>query len=154
MKDLNHLWTIVLAAGEGSRLRSLAMDENGNPVPKQFWRIDEETTMLQWSLDRAARWTSRRRTVAVVAAAHRLYWENKMSGIPESNVVVQPQNRGTAVGILLPLLEVISRDREATVVVMPSDHHVADEGVLAECIREARLALEAEPGSVVSLAHA
>ena len=66
--------------------------------------------------------------------------------MPRRNVIVQPQNRGTAIGLLLPLLHIARRDPHARVVILPSDHYVRDEAVLARALRRAvtRLANDAE----------
>jgi mannose-1-phosphate guanylyltransferase len=64
---------------------------------------------------------------------------------------VQPRNRGTAAGILLPLLEVLRRDPDATVAVVPSDHFVRDEATLARSLERAFEHVAAEPGAVVLL---
>ncbi len=146
-----NVWTIVLAAGEGSRLSGVALGADGRPVPKQFWRIDQKTTMLEWTLARASRLSARDHIVPIVSAKHRHFWETELRTLPIENVIVQPENRGTAAGILLPLLHVLRRDPDATIVVLPSDHHVADEEVLTRSIRRAQLAVEAEPEAVVLL---
>jgi mannose-1-phosphate guanylyltransferase len=149
MADTRHLWSIVLAAGEGSRLRDLTIGPDGAPVPKQYWKIDGNATMLRWTLNRAARLTSRFRIVPVVAAGHRRHWENNLSGLPTENILVQPENRGTAAGILLPLLNVLSRDPRATVITLPSDHYVEDEMALENSLRRAADAVAAHPERVV-----
>jgi CTP:molybdopterin cytidylyltransferase MocA len=51
----NHRWAIILAAGEGSRIRHFMSDGAGQKIPKQFWPIDGRETMLDWSIDRAER---------------------------------------------------------------------------------------------------
>jgi mannose-1-phosphate guanylyltransferase len=56
-----------------------------------------------------------------------------------ANVVVQPRNCGTAVGILLPLLHLARRDPRARVVLLPSDHFVEDERTLARALRGAMI---------------
>jgi mannose-1-phosphate guanylyltransferase len=63
--------------------------------------------------------------------------------VPDGNIVVQPANRGTANGILLPLLYVAARDPEAWIVLLPSDHHVRDERALASALQSAVNALAA-----------
>jgi mannose-1-phosphate guanylyltransferase len=60
-----------------------------------------------------------------------------LSAVPEANVIVQPRNCGTANGILLPLLHIMMRDPGARIVLLPSDHHVRDEQVLAVALRRA-----------------
>ncbi len=145
------IWPIVLAAGNGRRLSGLTGNGNGAGVPKQFWRIDGETTMFRWTLGRAARLAPTDRTIAVVSQDHRAWWEEEAVDLPRENVVAQPANRGTASGILLPLLHVYRRDPEATVVILPSDHYVEDEEVLVRSLCGAVRAVAQEPESVVLL---
>src|SRR5574341_1084165 len=92
-------WAIVLAAGDGTRLRELTGD-----VPKQFCRLAGERSLLALALARAGRVAARERTLVVVAERHRRWWAGELAGHPAENVLVQPENRGTAAGILLPLL--------------------------------------------------
>jgi mannose-1-phosphate guanylyltransferase len=66
-------------------------------------------------------------------------------------VVVQPRNRGTAAGVLLPLLEILDRDPEATVLVVPSDHFVADERRLARAASAAFERVERRSDEIVLL---
>jgi mannose-1-phosphate guanylyltransferase len=51
--------------------------------------------------------------------------------------VVQPSNRGTGLGVLLPLLVIAKCDPEAGVIFIPSDHYVEHEDLLAEFLRQA-----------------
>jgi mannose-1-phosphate guanylyltransferase len=130
-------WAIVLAAGEGMRLRSLTADGAGNTVPKQFCSLDGRTSLLTHTLTRAAAVVARERISAIVAPTHRRYWQSSLSALPASNIVVQPANRGTAIGILLPALRIARHDPNANIVILPSDHYVADERVLEIAIRRA-----------------
>jgi mannose-1-phosphate guanylyltransferase len=57
--------------------------------------------------------------------------------LPTENITVQPLNRGTGNGILLPLLQLLDRDPDAKVVLLPADHHVYQEGVLAAAMARA-----------------
>lgn len=137
--DRNQTWAIVLAAGEGTRLRELT-SRGGIDTPKQFCSLCGGRSLLGDALARAARIVPRKRVVVVVAEQHRRFFERDLAGIPTENVVVQPRNKGTAAGILLPLLTVLERDPEARVAFLPSDHFVAKEYVIEASLR---LALEA-----------
>lgn len=64
-------------------------------------------------------------------------------------MIVQPRNRGTGAGVLLPALHAFSRDSLAPVVILPSDHRVGNEEALAEVIQ--RAAGAASDGHFVSL---
>ena len=131
MSDSKHLWALVLAAGEGRRLRRLTTTGNGTAVPKQFCALAGGRSLLQDAIARAARLAPPERICAIVAAQHRRWWSGQLQALPPANIVVQPQNRGTAHGILLPLLVILERDPRARIVLLPSDHHVRDEARLA-----------------------
>ncbi len=144
-------WAIVLAGGDGTRLRELTTDGHGRSVPKQFCSLTGERTLLGDTLARAARVAPPARTVLVVAAQHRAFWSREPTGIPAENVLVQPSNRGTAAGLLWPLLFIEERDPDARVVLLPSDHHVAKEDVLDAALRDAMRLAKREPSAVVLL---
>src|SRR5262245_33382827 len=127
--SVNQNWAIVLAAGEGTRLRELTTRE-GVPTPKQFCSLRGGRSLLGDALARATRVVPRKRVIVIVAEEHRPYWSTDLRGLPAENVIVQPRNRGTAPGILLPLLTVLERDPGARVAILPSDHFVEREPVL------------------------
>lgn len=135
------VWAIILAAGDGSRLSHLTTDERGVVVPKQYCSFAGGPSLLARALARADAVAERERIAVVVASDHRRWWMPELAELPRSNVLVQPCNRGTACGLLLPLLHVRLRDPEAIVAVFPSDHFIAEEGTfrraLAEAVRRA-----------------
>jgi mannose-1-phosphate guanylyltransferase len=130
-------WAIVLAAGEGSRLKSLTTDSSGNAVPKQFCSLQGGPSLLQETLHRAQSVVERERVCAIVAAQHRRWWQSALRSLPRFNVVAQPRNRGTGNGILLAVLHVVARDPLARIVFLPADHYVRDDGVLARSLHSA-----------------
>jgi mannose-1-phosphate guanylyltransferase len=137
------VWSLILAAGEGTRLSSLTTTAEGLSVPKQFCSLRGGASLLDEALARGEAVTSRSRVLAVVAGCHRRWWEGALRSLPPDNVIVQPENKGTAAGLLLPLLHIVTRDPGATVLVLPSDHFVHDESGLAQSMRRAiRLAGE------------
>ena len=151
MNHKNNSWALVLAAGEGSRLHSLTTTESGLAVPKQFCSLHGGPSLLHEALERAAVVASPHRVCAVVAAQHRRWWQVPLQHLPEGNVISQPENRGTAHGILLPLLHIAARDPEATVLLLPADHHVRDEGELARSLRQATTLAAKEPQAIIML---
>jgi mannose-1-phosphate guanylyltransferase len=150
MKGRN-TWALVLAAGEGSRLRGLTRNERGIAVPKQFCSLQGGPSLLQEALQRASAVAPLSRICSIVAEQHREWWTPILSYLPEQNVVVQPQNRGTAHGILLPLLRIMERDPDATVVVLPADHYLRDEAIMAAALRRAADTARSEPGCIFLL---
>lgn len=134
-------WAIVLAAGDGTRLRELTT-RAGVSTPKQFCSLAGGRSLLGDALARASRVVPRKRVVVVVAREHQEFWSREVAGLPGENVIVQARNRGTAAGLLLPLLSVLERDPAARIAVLPADHHVENESVLHDSMRLALESLE------------
>jgi mannose-1-phosphate guanylyltransferase len=63
MNSNQHIWVVILAAGEGERLRDLTRDRWGQPAPKQYSTIDGQTTLLRTTLERARKIASPERIV-------------------------------------------------------------------------------------------
>jgi mannose-1-phosphate guanylyltransferase len=138
VKGREHAWAIVLAAGDGLRLSEWTADRSGRAVPKQYCSFGRPSSMLRWALDRACSVVPKEHVVTVVAEQHRRFWQRELSDFPVGNVLVQPRNRGTGAGLLLPLLH-LSRHRDAVarVLVLASDHHVKNERTLRESLDSA-----------------
>jgi mannose-1-phosphate guanylyltransferase len=132
-----NIWVVVLAGGDGRRLSALTRDANGICTPKQYCSLDGGHSLVQLSLQRALAVTAREHIVPVVTDAHRRWWEPQLMTFRRSRVVVQPSNRGTGFGVLLPLLVIAKDDPDAGVIFFPSDHFVEHEDLLAEFLRQA-----------------
>ena len=144
-------WSIVLAGGEGVRMRPAIGRWFGRPVPKQYCRFVGTRSMFQHTLGRTMRITSPARTVVGVGRGHQQAWRQ----IGERNpgmVLVQPRNAGTAAELFLPLTYIRVRDPEGMVLISPADHFVyPEERLLGEMLYAVRAA-EKLPMKVVVLA--
>ena len=137
MNTQKKLWVVLLAGGDGRRLSELTTNAAGLSTPKQYCSLDGGPSLLELALRRAVGLTSRERIVPVVTEAHRRWWEPALFSMHRSPIVVQPSNRGTGLGVLLPLLVIAKKDPDARVICLPSDHYVEHEEVLAELLRQA-----------------
>ena len=144
-------WTVVLAAGDGSRLARWTTDRSGCVVPKQFCCLRGGRSLLRDTLVRARAVSNPDKTLVVVAARHRRHWERELHDWPQENIVVQPLNRGTAAGILLPVLTILERDPSANIAVLPSDHFVHRERILTAALETALDSTRDEPGILTLL---
>jgi len=144
-------WAVVLAAGPGRRLSSLTTDTGGRVVPKQFCALARGPSLLRRTLTRLARVVDPDRTLVVVSSAHRAWWQAELADIPPKNVVIQPCDRGTACGVLLPLITILHRDPEARVLVSPSDHYVRNEDTLVRSMTRALTCVEERPERLLVL---
>lgn len=118
------LWGIVLAGGEGERLKGFVRERFGAEVPKQFCAFFGERTMLERTIRRAQFLIPSKRLVVIGTAHHHTHIFRSLGPSPPSTVLLQPANRDTAPGILLPLIHILQKDPEALVAILPSDHFV------------------------------
>jgi mannose-1-phosphate guanylyltransferase len=148
---LEKLWSIILAGGEGERVRPLIQRWLGCHKPKQYCTFVGTRSMFQHTVDRSTRLTPPARTVAVVAREHRLDAQSQLTRQGVETLLLQPENRDTAAGIFLPLTYVRARDPGATVVIYPSDHFVHPESRFVEIVRQATGVVESLPDQVLLL---
>lgn len=146
-----HLWGIVLAGGEGQRLQSFIRSHLGSDRPKQFCTLVGTRSMLRHTLDRAEQVIPRDRLLTVVTRSHLHYAREELSDRPRSAIIVQPRNRDTGPGILLPLLHVARREPEAVVALFPADHFIIEEERFMTCVRNAAAWAAADPDRLVVL---
>jgi mannose-1-phosphate guanylyltransferase len=144
-------WALVLAGGDGRRLRRLTRQIAGDERPKQFCRVLDRDTLLEQTLGRSALLIPRERTVAVVVDAHERFYAPLLSDFPPHGVAIQPANRGTAAAILYGLLRIMATAPASPVVVIPSDHYVSNDAVFMAHVGTATLAVAARPDLVVLL---
>jgi mannose-1-phosphate guanylyltransferase len=118
---------IVLAGGDGTRLRELTRQMTGDDRPKQFCRLIGETTLLDETRRRGGVSIPPGRTFFSVTTTHARFYAPLLADVRSSQVVAQPGNRGTAPAILYALLRVASVAPEDPVAILPSDHFVSDD---------------------------
>ena len=119
-------WGLILAGGDGMRLRSLTRLISGDDRPKQFCNVIGRDTLFEQTRRRAAQSIPAHRTIIALTASHKKYYQRCL-GSSLSCRLVQPRNLGTAPPIILSLLYIASRAPDAVVAVLPSDHYYSDE---------------------------
>jgi mannose-1-phosphate guanylyltransferase len=128
-------WAVVLAGGDGDRVSAMTRDADGGFVPKQFWCCGGQAPMVRWALARALAVAPPSHILAVVREQHNAYWPCAFADLPRRNILVQPENRGTAAAVMRALVEIQSREfTTVPVVLLPSDHYVEDECVLLDAL--------------------
>jgi mannose-1-phosphate guanylyltransferase len=151
LEGQNHLWSIILAGGEGKRTRPFIRRWLGRPKPKQYCAFVGTRSMLQHTVDRADQLTSSAQRIIVTKQAHDRRGWLQLPNCPLGTVIRQPCDRGTAAGIFLPLTYVRTRDPGATVVIYPSDHFIYPEEPFLDSVRRAVRAVEILPDHLVLL---
>jgi mannose-1-phosphate guanylyltransferase len=120
-------WAIVLAGGEGRRLRALTRHISGDDRPKRFAVLVGGRSLLRQTLDRIRLAIPVERTVVVTHARDAAYLAGEFAAEAKPDCLVQPEDRGTAAAILWAAHTIAAREPGAVAVVFPSDHHIEGE---------------------------
>ena len=143
-------WGVILAGGDGLRLRRLTRFVCGDDRPKQFCPLLGKCTLLQEARERAERSICPGQILYSLTQAHQDYYLRDLGDRP-SQRVVQPCNKGTAPAILYTLLYIAQMDPDAIVAILPSDHYYSRENVFTSAMESAFAIAEARPGSIALL---
>jgi mannose-1-phosphate guanylyltransferase len=150
----DHLWGIVLAGGDGRRMQSFIRAHFGRDRPKQYCTFFGTQSLVRQTLRRAEHLVPPERLLTVVTRPHLPYAQAELADRPPGTVIVQPSNRDTGPGVLLPVLHVQQRDPEAIVALLPSDHYVLGEQRFMALVAAAAAFVSREPGRLVLLGAA
>lgn len=131
-----HRWGIVLAGGDGVRLREFTQSMWGMDRPKQFCPLLGNGTLVEQTRERAERSISPEQILYSVTKTHERFYVPSL-GRRVSTLVVQPSNRGTAPAILSSLVQISRMDPNAIVAILPSDHYYFPESGFAAALDSA-----------------
>ena len=144
-------WAVVLAGGDGTRLRPLTRLLAGDQRPKQFCRILGQSTLLAETVDRLAETVGRPSTMFVVSRHHEPFYRDELQSVPASLLIEQPVNRGTTAAVAAALIRIrhLSKSPDPLVGLFPSDHSYADCGALNRTLARAFAAAKSPAHRVV-----
>ena len=126
------LYPVILSGGSGTRLWPLSRSLN----PKQLLAVAAETSMLQETAARAARLPGAAAPIVVSGEAHRFLIARQLreGGLAPSAILLEPEGRNTAPAIALAAHWLAAHDPDALMLVMPSDHVIADPAAFARAV--------------------
>jgi mannose-1-phosphate guanylyltransferase len=144
---------IVLAGGDGTRLSPFVQQLKGFPLPKQYVNFIGTRSMLEHTFDRAEKVIPPGHLFTVITRDHLAYKETQrqISRRPRGTVVVQPSNKDTGPGVLLPLMRLYKQYPNSSVAIFPSDHFIQEEDLFALYVGLALRLTEQDPSRVILL---
>src|SRR4051812_5578612 len=146
-------WAVILAGGDGIRLRPLSKLISGDDRPKQFCPLFGDKSLLAHTRNRLSGTFGTDRTLFVVTKTHERWYTEELRDVHPDQIAAQPLNRGTGAGIAFALLRILDLDRDADPVVafFPADHFYANEQRFRESVDEAMKTASSDPASIVLL---
>lgn len=139
------LYPVVMAGGSGTRFWPLSRKAR----PKQFLPLASSSPLLTDTVSRLKGLASVKNTFIVCGTLHAKLAAKLVKGLPKQNLLVEPAARNTAPAIALAALHVAAKDPEGIVMVLPSDHHVANIPAFQQTLEQA--AKLAEAGYIATL---
>jgi len=148
------LWGLVLAGGDGRRLQNYIRAARGDNLPKQYVNFFGKHSMLERTLRRSEKLIPAEQILTVVSKEHLRHDEvqRQLADRADGTVIIQPENRETGPGLLLPLMHLYKRCPEAILAVFPSDHFIVEEDRFMDHVKLAAQAVEQDPSKIVLLA--
>jgi len=145
------VWAIILAGGDGVRMREYLKTQRNIDRPKQFANIIGTRSMLRHTIERVKGIVPLQRIRIVVNNQHLKYVHVEIRETERKSLIVLPCNRETAVGVLLPVVQIIAQDPSACITVFPSDHFVLEEQRFINFVEQAVDFIHRSPETIVLL---
>jgi mannose-1-phosphate guanylyltransferase len=130
-------WAIILAGGDGTRLRPLTRVIAGDERPKQFCALLGSETLLDQTRGRVALAVPAAQTLFVLTRTHEPFYDPLLGDVPKGRLVVQPRNAGTAPAILYSLLRLSKAAPTSSAAFFPSDHYFSDDAAFMSHVETA-----------------
>ena len=136
---------IILSGGAGTRLWPLSWGDH----PKQFLPLVSERTLIQETLLRV-KGLKLGSPIVSCGEGHRFMVAQQIGEISETKPVIllEPMAKNTAPAIAAACCAAMKQDKDAVVVVLPSDHVIADVEAFQKAVQVA--AVNAEKGYLVT----
>ena len=131
---------VILSGGSGTRLWPLSREA----YPKQFLALTGDDSMLQATFKRVAPLASAAPLV-VANEEHRFMVAQQLReiGCTPSAILLEPVGRNTAPAIAVAALKAMEHGEDPLLLVLPSDHVIADAAAFREAVNSAVKAAEA-----------
>ncbi|HEY6912204.1 MAG TPA: mannose-1-phosphate guanylyltransferase [Myxococcales bacterium] len=139
------LHAVILAGGSGTRFWPLSRAKK----PKQFLPLVTGRPLIAETFLRVEPLCPSNRTWVVCGKDHVEAVRASLPNLPEGHLLVEPAARNTGPAIGLACVHALREDMEATLVVLPSDHHIARPDAFRDALQAASRACQ--DGTIVTL---
>lgn len=139
------LHAVIMAGGSGTRF----WPQSRKKTPKQLLSLAGRRTMIQQTLDRCSAWVSAENSWVVTNAVQADAVREQLPSLPAGNVLVEPAARNTAACVGLAALEILRRDPEGIMFVMPADHVIRTDEAFSRAALRAVSIVQQSPESLV-----
>lgn len=130
----NMLYSLILAGGKGTRLYPLSRSSN----PKQFLSIHNNgKSFLSNTVDRIRPIIHKDNIYVVTNQEYEDKIRDELKDIREENIFTEPANKETATCIGLSAAKLLKKDKDAVMIVLPSDHYIEGDKSYLQTLEQA-----------------
>ncbi|MDE6007138.1 MAG: mannose-1-phosphate guanylyltransferase [Muribaculaceae bacterium] len=120
-----HRYCVIMCGGVGSRFWPFSRSGR----PKQFLDFfGTGRSLLQMTYDRMLALTPSSHIILVTNSAYKEIIREQLPEVSEENILCEPARRNTAPCVCWAAHHIYAKDREASIVTLPSDHLIMREG--------------------------
>lgn len=119
---IQNCYSVIIAGGKGTRFWPLSRSRR----PKQLLKILSPKSLIVETAERTFSLGGRSQTLIVTVAEQLRALRRELPALPAKNFLAEPQGKNTAPCIGLAALEVVRRNPDAVMIILPADHWVAD----------------------------
>lgn len=128
------IYPVILSGGSGTRLWPLSK----KAFPKQFLQLTSDNSMFQETYLRL-KGLDIESPIVVCNIEHRFIVAEQLNelNINNSSIILEPIGKNTAPAIAIAAFKAIQQDKDAILIVLPSDHIVNDINKFQEAVKNA-----------------
>ena len=138
------MYAVIMAGGKGTRFWPLSREKK----PKHLLNITSEKTIIQETVDRIKTLIPPENILVVTGKKHAGVLIKQLPEIPSRNIIIEPEGKNTAACIGLAALHIRRKVADDIMVVLPSDHTIADNKKFTDVLDAAAKAAANENGLV------
>ena len=129
----SNCYSVIIAGGKGTRFWPLSRARR----PKQLLKILSNRSLIDETAERVRALTQSSRTLVVTVAEQVDAMRKELRALPRQNFIAEPQGKNTAPCIGLAALEILRRDPDGVMIVLPADHWVANVKTFQQTLKAA-----------------
>lgn len=139
------LHTVIMAGGSGTRF----WPQSRRALPKQFLTMGSPRTLIQKTADRCLPLSATERVWVVTGAQYADETLRQLPWMPADQLLIEPCARNTAPCIGLAAIQLLARDPEAIMLVVPADHLIRPAAEFQAAARHAAEFVSHNPDQLV-----
>lgn len=127
------VYAVIMAGGSGTRF----WPRSTKKLPKQFLSLFGEGTMIQNTVNRIEPLIPQERILVVTNDSYVDLVKEQLPDVPGENIVGEPVAKNTAPCVAIAAEMLYKKDPDATMVVLPADHHIENPDAFLQYLKAA-----------------